>query len=290
MDAQVSTERDAAVDRGNHLRGPRHILTKLVRRAIAITAVAAIAATLAFLFESNSVDEYESVARVAFVEDTRFDYLQAERDRLVGFVEDFVAGELLDEDIVGVDFIRPDRETFIDVIVRGTDPEVTRDLANSIADRIVLADRGVRTESISAELSARRVQLKDMDDQLAVLAEEIAVQSEREAFAEANRFEGDASDVERLTIQLRTAQDRLFLAVRYRNSVVDSQLRTADRIDELEIALDLTEAETRVVRPALPASEPLGPAPVTVAFIAGMAALALGVLVVAVASTEQADL
>lgn len=254
-----------------------------------MVAVAAAAAAVGFVLQSSSAEQYESVAKVAFVEDTRFDYLQAERDRLVGFVEDFVAAELLDDRIVSVDFFRPDRETFIDVVVRGTDARATRDLANAIADRIVLADRGVRTQSISAELSARIDQLADIDDQLAALADEIAEQSEREAFAEANRFEGDVDDVERLTIQLRDAQDRLFLAIRYRNSVVESQLRTSDRIDELQISLDITEAETRVVRPALLASEPVGPTPLVVAFIAGISAFAMCALVVALATTDQED-
>lgn len=273
----------------NELRGPGHVLGFLWRRAAVIVLVAAVIAGLAFAYRSSQTDEYESVAKIAFVEDTRFDYVQAERDRLVGLVEEFVAQELDSGTVSSIEFFRPDRETFFDVVVRSTDPERSRDVANDVAARIVAADRQLRTESLATELAARSAQLTEIEDELADLDEEIAAQAEREAFAEANRFAGDLDDIERLTIELREAQDRLFLAVRYRNAAVESQIRTRDRITELEIDLDITEAETRVVRPALLPTEAAQPGPVTVAFIAGLSTLALCALGFALASTAADD-
>lgn len=271
----------------NDLARPTLVMRHVVKRAGVLVAIALVVGAIAFVIRTSADDQWEATAKVAFVEDTRFDYVEAERDRLVGLVDERTQTLLAADDVLSITFDRPNRETFLDVVVRAHDPSRASDVANELADRIVAADRDVRSASLTIELEARIAQLADIDADLREQQEQIAEQTEREAFAEANRFEGDTAQVEALTIELRTAQDALFLAIRDRNALSTRKVVVEDRLAELEVLLATTEAETRVVRPALVPQSPSGPSALTVAFVAAVSALAIGALVLALAFPEH---
>lgn len=273
----------------NELATPKQVITRIGRHLAIVVAVAVLGAAIAFVVRRAMADEWESVAKVAFVEDTRFDYVEAERDRLVGFVEERSAAFRSTEEIDRIEFVRPNRETFIDVEVVGSDAAAVADAANELAGLIVAGDRAVRRESLEIEMAARREQLALIEAEIVTKQDEIADQTEREAFAEANRFLDGPDEVERLTVELRDAQDQLFLATRYRNALLERQVEAMDRIAELDVQLDVVESETRVVRPALVAQTPIGPSPATAAFIAGVSLFFFGVLLLALFATEDDD-
>jgi len=69
--------------------------------------------------------------------------------------------------------------------------------------------------------------------------------------------------------------------------LVERQVEAADQIAELEVQLVVVQSETRVVRPALVAEDPVGPTPATAALFAGLSVLALGALLLALAAAED---
>lgn len=273
----------------NELTRPADTMRRLARRTPVLLLLAVVAGGAAYGVRTAMSESFESVAKIAFVEDTRFDYVEAERDRLVGLVDEQVLALLRDDEIDDITFDRPNRETFLDVVVRADDGARARDVAAELADRIVAEDRAVRSESFTNELDARLLQLADIAAELVEQQDEIAEEGEREAFAEANRFEGDTEQVEELTIVLREAQDRLFLATRYRNALLEQQIDVEERIAELEVALAATEAETRVVRPALVPTSPVGPTPATLGFIVAVAVFALGAVASVLVDHERSS-
>lgn len=271
----------------NELSTPKQVVSRIGRRLVLVLTLAVVAAAIAFVVRRGMSEDWESVAKVAFVEDTRFDYVEAERDRLVGYVEERTAALLLTDEIERVEFVRPNRETFIDVEVVGGNAAVVADAANELAELIVEGDQAVRREFLEIEMAARTDQLVQIDAEIVAKQDEIADQAEREAFAEANRFLDGPDEVERLTVELREAQDQLFLATRYRNALLERQVEVTDRIAELDVQLDVVQSETRVVRPALIAETPVGPTPATAALIAGVSVFFLGILLLALFAAED---
>lgn len=269
------------------LSSPRQLSANLARRVLLVVALALGAAGVAFIVRSAMDENWESVAKVAFVEDTRFDYVEAERDRLVGLVEGQAVALVETEEIEHIEFFRPNRETFLDVEVVGSDRAAVLDTSNELADLIVAGDRAIRREGIDLELATRTAQLLDIDAEIALLEAEITEQAEREGVAEANRFLGGPDQTEHLTVELRDAQDQLYLATRYRNALIDRRIAANDRIAELDVQLKVVPADTRVVRPALLGDTPVGPTPLTAAVVAGVSVLALGALVLALRAGEQ---
>jgi hypothetical protein len=264
------------------LAGPREVGPRVVRRGAILIGAALLAATVGYVISAAGTDTWEATAKVAFIEDTRFDYLDAERDRLVGLVEGQAQELRSQSDVHDIIFDRPDRETFIDVVVTSTEPSLSRDVANELAELTVESDRSVRLVPIERELAARTIQLPEIDSRITALELEMQLETEREAFAEANRYEGDAEQLERLTIQLRDAQDSFFLATRFRNRLDVDRAETEQRIVQLELDRDLIDAELRVVRPALLPEEPAGMSSSSVAVIVGISTLALGAIVLAI--------
>lgn len=271
----------------NELSTPQQLISGIGRRLLIVVVLAIAAAAIAFVVRRGMSEDWESVAKVAFVEDTRFDYVEAERDRLVGFVEDRAAAFLATEEIESIEFFRPNRETFLDVEVVGSDAALVADASNELAELIVAGDQAVRREIVEIELRVQTTQLAEIDGEIVAMQNEIVDQAEREAFAEANRFLDGPEQVEELTVELREAQDQLYLATRYRNALVERQVEATGRIAELDVQLEVVQSETRVVRAALLAETPVGPTPATAALFAGVSMLALGALFLAFAATED---
>jgi hypothetical protein len=267
--------------------GPAVVLRSVARLSGAILLAAVAAAGIAYALGVARTDTWESTAKIAFIEDTRFDYVDAERDRLIGHIEDQVNEHRSSPDVAEIRFDRPSRETFFDVIVRTTDPDGSADLANELAEAIVESDRSIRMEPIDREISARRAQLVVLEDQITELEDEMESERTREAFAEANRYEGDAEQLEELTIELRQAQDATFLAARFRNRLDIDRSENEQRLLELEIDRAIVEAEVRVVRPALVPKEDVGPGAWTLALIAGAATVALGAVMAALIAPSR---
>ena len=243
-------------------------------------------AVAGYVVAGQGSTEYESTAKIAFIEDTQFDYVDAERDRLIGLVD---TDAVLDRPgVLAIDFDRPDTVTFFDTTVSATSAQVAADTANAVADRIVAGDLALRRAPIDAELAVLADQLAEIASEVDALEAAIAADVAREAFAEANRFEGDADQLERLTIDLREAQDALFLNQRIRNSLADYEIQAERRVAELEAELSGTVADTRVVEPARVPDERSDVSPARGALLAALAVLGVGGIGLAVVAPGRA--
>ena len=244
-------------------------------KGVGILAVlVALAAAIAFAAVGRGGAEYEATAKIAFIEDTQFDYVDAERDRLIGLVD--LDEVLARPGVIDVEFDRPDTVTFFDITVTADTADTAADTADDVAEEIVAGDLELRRAPIEAERDVLSDQLDEIASRIAELEAAIAADVEREAFAEANRFEGDADQLERLTIELRQAQDSLFVNQRLRNSLDDYRIRAEERLAELDAELARTTAETRVVEPARIPTERADLSGTTAALLAGLAVLGLG--------------
>ena len=260
------------------------------RGALAVLVLAVLAGLIGAVAGGRGDAEYEATAKLAFIEDTRFDYVDAERDRLIGIVGGVDGQAILARDgLLEVEYVRPDAVTFLDVIVRATSPALAADTANDLAELIVEGDLELRLTPLRAELDVLNAQLTDIDMEIRLLEAEIAKHTATEAFAEANRFEGDAAQLEQLTIELREAQDALFVAVRERNALDTYRLDAETRIAGLEADIAGATAETRLVDPAVPDGSRSDVTASEGAIIGGLAALGLGAVVLAVARTGRTE-
>ncbi len=260
----------------------------LKRGAGAVAILAVLAALIGAWAGGRGNAEYEATAKLAFIEDTRFDYVDAERDRLIGIVDGGDGQAILARDgVIEVDYERPDAVTFLDVIVTATSAELAAGTANDLAELIVAGDLELRLKPLQAEMAVLNSQLTDIDAEIRLLEAEIAEHTATEAFAEANRFEGDAAQLEQLTVELRQAQDALFVAVRERNSLDAYRLDAENRLAGLEADIAGATADTRLVDPAVPAD---GRSDVTTAegaIIGVLAALGLGSVSLAMVRTRR---
>jgi uncharacterized protein involved in exopolysaccharide biosynthesis len=244
---------------------------------IGIFVAALVVAAATYAIESSRTEQFEATAKIQFVEDTRFDYVDAERDRLVGYASSTDAQGLVNaEGVVSVEYVRPSRETFFDVVVRATDPELAASTANGLAYIIVDAELAAGRERFDREIAALVARNADIEEEMAELQDEVDEASAREAFAEANRFTGDPESVERLTIELRDAQSSLFLMRRFQNRLGVVRDEALIRIGELEVQRSARIAATSVVQPAVAPSDPTAPNPEMAAAVAGSAVATLG--------------
>ena len=177
--------------------------------------------------------------------------------------------------IESLEFVRPDEQTFLDVEVTAKSAELAQATANELAVEMVEGDRAFRSTPLIARQSALTTLLTELDVDLAALDATIATATSQEAFAEANRFGTDAETLERLTVELRQAQDSRSVNVRRRNILGDFRERSAVELVDVELELETLTSSTRVVRRAVLPTTPDGASPDVVA----LAAFALGALV-----------
>lgn len=255
------------------ITGLRATLSLVLQRGLWTIVAALAVGAIAFAVGAVRDDIYESTAKIAFVDETRFDYVDAERDRLVG-IANSEAGRAITQTagVREVDYVRPSREEFLDISVRANDPNTASRVANELADLIVAGDLQFQLDPINAELDARRASADAMNSSIAALETEIDTQTKREAFAEANRFADDAASLERLTIELRDAQDALFLAIRERNALLSTQAENSEIIAQLEIEKAAAPERIRVVIPAVEPEDVVPPSPLQLALLAAAAA------------------
>lgn len=238
--------------------------------------LALVVGAVGFAVASMGEPEFSSTAKVAFIEDTRFDYADAERDRLIGHAEGPDGAEITSRpEISAVDYVRPADETFLDVTVTADDPALAAGAANELATLIVARDLELRLEPLVAETAVLERQITDLEGRIAALEDRIAAATQVEAAAEASRFEGSPDDLERLTIELREAQDSLFVDIRERNSLDDYRVRAERRLDEIESDTAGARARTAVVRPGVEPTERSDIPPWRVALIGALATLGL---------------
>lgn len=257
--------------------GPQAVLSYVMRRVGLLVVVALIAAAAAYLISSAREPRFSATAKIAFVEDTRFDYVDAERDRLIGFAESVDGREITARDgIVSVDFERPSLETFFDVEVHARSAELAAVVANDLADVIVAGDLALRVEPIDREAEALADRNLILDAQIAELDESIATSTQAEAFAESVRFSSDPATLASLTIELRESQDARNVAIREKNQLQELRGESVVRIAELEAERTGVVASTRIVRPALESSSPEGPSASLVAVLAALGVFVIG--------------
>jgi hypothetical protein len=261
-------------------RSFRDLAQLMVRCAVVTLVVAGAVGAAAYALSGRRSSVYESVSRVAFSREQRYEYRDGERDRLVSLLNtDDVAAQTRARSAKSVTYVVPDRQSFIDITVRSYfQVEASRTakyLATTLVDRNraeVIAPKQAQSDQLQATSVQREARIAELTTQLGEIAKE-------EAAAESGRYTGTNAETYAKTIAALDAQRRYQDAFQERSTLIGERLNTQQQIDALSRDIKLLTPDIQVVRPATDPAMVVSPNPerdaAIAAILAGAAAFVL---------------